>query len=29
MKIQEGSEDFTEGGILLPRSKTSHIEENT
>jgi len=29
MKIQEASKDFTEGGILLPFSKTSYIEENT
>ena len=29
MKIQEASEDFTEGGILLPSSKTSDVEANT
>ena len=29
MKIQEASEDITEGGILFPSSKTSYIEENT
>jgi len=29
MKIQEVSKDVTEGGILLPSSKTSYIEANT
>jgi len=30
MKIQEASENFTEGGIIFPSSKTSnYIEENT
>jgi len=28
MKIQKASEDFTEGGIMFPSSKTSYIEEN-
>jgi len=29
MKIQEASEDFTEGGIMFPSSKISYNEENT
>jgi len=29
LKIQEASEDVTEGGIQFPSSKTSYIEENT
>jgi len=29
MKIQEASEDFTEGGILFPSFKTLYFEENT
>jgi hypothetical protein len=28
MKIQEALEDITEGGILIPSSKTSYMEEN-
>jgi len=29
MNIQEPFEEFTEGGILFPNSKTSYIKENT
>ena len=29
LKIQQASEDITEGGIAFPISKTSYIEENT
>jgi len=29
MKIQEASEDFTEGEILFPSSNTFYFEENT
>jgi len=29
MQIQETSEDFTEGGIMFPSSKTSYNEANT
>jgi len=29
LTIKEALEDFTEGGILFPNSKTSYIEENT
>jgi len=28
-KIQEASEDFTEGEIMFPSFKTSYIKENT
>jgi len=28
-KIQEASEDITEGGIMFSSSKTSYFEENT
>lgn len=29
MKIQETSEDFTEGGIFFPGFKTAYMEANT
>jgi hypothetical protein len=29
MKIQEASENFTEGGILFPSSRTFYLKENT
>jgi len=29
LKIQEASEDITEGGIMFLSSKTSYFEENT
>jgi len=29
MKIQEASEDVTEGGIMFPSSRTSYMEVNT